>query len=124
MHLISRLELYYHSEDTTKCFIRLPHHLRKFSPVEINYEIHDKELLAIVDSFKIWRRYLEGALETVLVYTDHQNLEYFMTTKILNRRQARWAQDLVGIDFKICYHPGSQNGTPDALSRCSELRPQ
>jgi len=30
-------------------------HSRKFSPAEINYEIHDKELLAIVDSFKHWR---------------------------------------------------------------------
>jgi hypothetical protein len=62
----------------------IAYHSRKFSPAEINYEIHDKELLAVVDSFKIWRRYLEGALLTVLVYTDHQNLEYFTTTKVLN----------------------------------------
>jgi hypothetical protein len=41
-----------------------------------------------------------------------------------NRRQARWAQELAGIDFKICYRPGSQNGKPDALSRRSEYRPQ
>jgi hypothetical protein len=40
-------------------------HSRKFSPAEINYEIHDKELLAIVDCFKTWRRYLEGSLHTV-----------------------------------------------------------
>jgi hypothetical protein len=63
----------------------IAYHSRKFSPAEINYEIHDNELLAVVDSFKIWRRYLEGALLTVLVYTDHQNLEYFSTTKVLNR---------------------------------------
>jgi hypothetical protein len=56
-------------------------HARKFSPAEINYEIHDKELLAIVDCFKAWRRYLEGSLHTVQVFTDHKNLEYFMTTK-------------------------------------------
>jgi hypothetical protein len=101
----------------------IAYHSRKFSPPEINYEIHDKELLAIVHSFKIWQRYLEGALLKVLVYTDHQNLEYFTTTKVLNRRQAHWAQELAGIDFKICYRPGSQNGKPDALSRCSEYRP-
>jgi hypothetical protein len=64
---------------------------RKFSPAEINYEIHDKELLTIVDCFKVWRRYLEGSLHMVQVFTDHKNLEYFMTTKVLNRRQARWA---------------------------------
>jgi hypothetical protein len=63
----------------------IAYHSRKFSPAEINYEIDDKELLAVVDSFKIWRKYLEGALLTVLVYSDHQNLEYFTTTKVLNR---------------------------------------
>jgi hypothetical protein len=50
-------------------------------------------------------------------------LEYFATTKILNRRQARWAQDLSEFDFKIIYRPGPQNGKADALSRRSELRP-
>jgi hypothetical protein len=59
-------------------------HARKFPAAEINYEIHDKELLTIVDSFKAWRRYLEGSLHIVQVFTDHKNLEYFMTTKVLN----------------------------------------
>ena len=66
-------------------------HSRKFQPAEINYEIHDKELLAVVDAFKHWRRYCEGATHQVQVYSDHQNLEYFTTTKVLNLRQARWA---------------------------------
>jgi hypothetical protein len=59
-------------------------HSRKFTLAEINYEIHNKELLAIVDCFKVWRRYLEGAIHTVQVYSNHQNLEYFTTTKVLN----------------------------------------
>jgi hypothetical protein len=99
-------------------------HSRKFTPAEINYEIHDKELLAIVDSFKAWRRYLEGSLHTVQVFTDHKHLEYFMTTKVLNRRQACWAQQLAGVDFKIYYRKGTSNGKPDALSRCPEYRPE
>jgi len=99
-------------------------HSRKFQPTEINYEIHDKELLAIVDPFKHWRRYCEGPMHQVQVYSDLQNLEYFRTTKVLNRRQARWAQELAGIDFRIYYRPGTQNGKPDALSRCSEYRPE
>jgi len=64
---------------------------RKFQPVEINYKIHGKELLTVVDTFKHWRWYCKGAVHQVQVFTDHQNLEYFMMTKILNRRQARWA---------------------------------
>jgi hypothetical protein len=99
-------------------------HSRKFSPAEINYEIHDKELLAIIDCFKAWRRYLEGSLHTVQVFTDHKNLEYFMTTKVLNRRQAHWAQELAGVDFKIFYRKGTSNGKPDALSRRPEYYPE
>ena len=99
-------------------------HSRKFQPVEINYKIHDKELLAIVDAFKHWRRYCEGNAHQIQVFSDHQNLEYFITTKVLNRRQARWAQEAAGIDFWIYYWPGTQNGKPDALSRCSEYRPE
>jgi len=76
-----------------------------------------------VDAFKYWRRYCEGATHQVQVFSDHQNLEYFTTTKVLNRRQARWAQELASIDFKIIYRPGTQNGKPDALSRHSEYRP-
>jgi hypothetical protein len=59
-------------------------HARQFSPAEINYESHNKELLTIVDLFKVWRRYLEGLLHMVQVFTNHKNLEYFMTTKVLN----------------------------------------
>jgi len=99
-------------------------HSRKFSPAEINYEIHDKELLAVVDAFKHWRLYCEGAEHQIQVFSDHQNLEYFTTTKVLNRRQARWAQELAGIDFRIYYRPGTQNGKPDALSRRLEYRPE
>jgi hypothetical protein len=51
---------------------------------------------------------------------DCKNLEYFMTTNILNRRQARWAQELAGVDFKIFYRKGTSNGKPDTLSRCLE----
>jgi len=99
-------------------------HSRKFQPAEINYEIHDKELLAVVDAFKHWRRYCEGATHQIQVFSDHQNLEYFTTTKVLNRRQARWAQELAGIDFRIYYRLGTQNGKPEALSRRPEHRPE
>lgn len=97
---------------------------RKMDKAEINYEIHDKEMLAIVAGFKQWRRYLEGASHPIEVFTDHKNLEYFATSRTLNRRQARWAQELAAYDFKIIYRAGSKNGKPDALSRRSEFRPE
>ena len=52
-------------------------HSRKFDAAEINYEIHDKELLAIVDSFMQWRHFLEGSPHQVTVFSDHKNLAYF-----------------------------------------------
>ena len=56
-------------------------------------------------------------LHPILVYTDHRNLEYFTTTKVLNRRQAQWVDYLSLFDFKIVYRPGRENGKADALSR-------
>ena len=52
---------------------------QKFSAVVINYEIHDKEFIAIVDSFQEWHDFLEGAIHQVTIYTDHKNLEYSIT---------------------------------------------
>jgi hypothetical protein len=70
----------------------IPFHSPKFNPAKINYEVHEQELLAIVDSFKVWRQYQKGTLQTVMVYSDHENIEYFTKTKVLNQRQAGWAQ--------------------------------
>jgi len=61
------------------------------SPVERNYEIHDKEMLAIVRALEEWRHFVEGAEHRCEIWTDHKNLQYFMTAKKLNRRQARWS---------------------------------
>jgi hypothetical protein len=61
---------------------------------ELNYNTHDKELLAIFKAFQKWRHYLEGSGTPVDVVTDHKNLEYFATTKLLTRRQARWSEFL------------------------------
>jgi transposase InsO family protein len=92
---------------------------KKHSPAECNYEIYDKELLAIVRAFEEWRPHLESAPESIKVLTDHKNLEYFMTTKLLNRRQARWSEFLSRFAFVIVYWPGKQGGIPDALTRRS-----
>jgi transposase InsO family protein len=87
------------------------------APAECNYEIHDKEMLAVVKSLKEWRPELQGSAMPVKVFTDHKALEYFMTTKQLTGRQARWAEALSEYYFMIMYRAGKENGKADALTR-------
>jgi len=75
--------------------------------------------LAIVHALEEWRLQLESAPKAIKVLTDYKKLEYFMTTKLLNRRQARWSEFLSRFDFVIDYRPGKQGGKPDALTRRS-----
>uniref|UniRef100_A0A0W0FN22 Reverse transcriptase/retrotransposon-derived protein RNase H-like domain-containing protein n=1 Tax=Moniliophthora roreri TaxID=221103 RepID=A0A0W0FN22_MONRR len=60
---------------------------RTLTGAELNYDMHDKELLAIFEAFKLWHHYLKGAANLINVVTNHKNLEYFSTTKILTRQQ-------------------------------------
>jgi hypothetical protein len=70
---------------------------------ELNYEIHNKELLAIIKALEEWQAKLEGLQRSnrFSIYTDHKALEYFMTTKKLNGQQARWAEFLSCFYFLI-----------------------
>ncbi|KAH7465047.1 hypothetical protein FOMA001_g16877 [Fusarium oxysporum f. sp. matthiolae] len=97
---------------------------KKHTATECNYEIYDKELMAIIRCFEEWRPELEGAPSPIRVITDHKNLEYFTTTKLLNRRQARWSEFLSRFNFQITYRPGKQGVKPDALTRRSEDLPK
>ena len=92
--------------------------LSKFlSPAERNYEIYDKELLAIMICLDEWHHYILGAPERFEVWSDHKNLEYFQKPQNINRRQARWVSILVDYDFPLHHLPGSHNLAADALSR-------
>jgi len=64
---------------------------KSLNEMERNYEIHDKEMLAIIRGLEAWRHLLEEAQSKFEIWTDHKNLEYFMKAQKLNRRQARWA---------------------------------
>lgn len=90
---------------------------RALSDAESRYDIRDKELLAIRESFKTWRHFLEGAAHQILVLTDHESLQYFNTMKSLSPRLARWSQFFTRFDFVFTYRPGKRAGKPDALSR-------
>jgi len=90
---------------------------KSLSSVEQNYEIHDKKMLAIIRVLEEWRHFLEEATHPVEIWTDHKNLEYFMTAKKLNRRQAHWSLHLARFDFLLHHRPGRTMGKLDALSR-------
>ena len=98
----------------------IAYYSRKLSAAEINYEVHDKELLAIIACFYQWRSFLLSNPEPVTVYTDHRNLQYFSSSQKLNRRQVRWSLFLADFSFNFVYCPGLEGGKPDALSRRSD----
>ncbi|MBW0565738.1 hypothetical protein O181_105453 [Austropuccinia psidii MF-1] len=77
----------------------------KLLPAELNYEIHDKELLGIVWALKRWRAFLLSLSNSFEVLTDHSSLQYFMSSKVLTHRQARWAEFLSEFHFTITYCP-------------------
>jgi hypothetical protein len=90
---------------------------RSLSAPELNYDTHDKELLAIYKAFRTWRHYLEGAPLPINVVTDHKNLVYFSTTKLLTQRQARWLEFLSAFNMAIRFRPGRLGKKPDSLTR-------
>jgi hypothetical protein len=97
---------------------------RTMIAAELNYDIYNKELLAIVECFRLWRHYLEGSKYTIQVFTDHNNLQYFTTTKQLSHRQARWSEHLASFDFVINYCPGRLGAKPDTITRCPDIYPK
>jgi len=90
---------------------------RKLLPAELNYTVYDKELLAIVESFKLWRQYLLYSPHKIVVKSDHNNLKYFNSSKLWKPRHARWAEELAQFDFVIDHLAGDKNVVADALSR-------
>ena len=84
---------------------------------ESNWEIHDKELYAIVEAFKKWRPDFMSVQSRIDVYSDHKSLEYFMTTKLLTAKQVRWMEFLSDFNFRIIYTSGKANQKADILSR-------
>lgn len=94
---------------------------RSLTSAERNYEVHDKELLAICAAFREWRAQLQALPHQITVITDHKSLEYFTTTKSLTRRQARWSEFLSEFNFVIKYRPGKLGLKADALSRKPDM---
>ena len=90
---------------------------KSLNETERNYEIHNKEMLAIIRGLEAWRHLLEGAQTKFEIWMDHKNLEYFMKAQKLNRRQARWALYLSQFDFTLKHVVGAKMGKADRLSQ-------
>ncbi|MBW0469724.1 hypothetical protein O181_009439 [Austropuccinia psidii MF-1] len=86
-------------------------HSLMFLQAELNYEIHDKELLGIFWALKLWRPFIPSLSSPCGALTNHSSLQYFMSSKILTLHQACWS----GLNFSIIYHPGHFPTLPDAL---------
>jgi len=95
---------------------------KSLSSMERNYEIHDKEMLAIICALEEWRHFLEEVTHLVEIWTDHKNLQYFMMAKKLNCHQAHWFLYLARFDFLLHHRPGRTMGKPDALLRRADHR--
>jgi len=104
-------------------FVPCSFYSRKLIGAECNYEIYDKEILVIVRSLEEFDSELRG-LDRFEVYSDHKNLEYFMTVRKLTERQMRWSLTLSRYNFRIVHVSGTNNGRADALSRRDQDLPK
>ena len=95
---------------------------KSLNETERNYEIHDKEILAIIRGLEAWKHLLEEAQYKFEIWTDYKNLEYFMKVQKLNRRQARWALYLSRFNFTLKHVAGSKMGKADRLSRRADWK--
>jgi len=90
---------------------------RTLTAPELNYNTHNKELLAIFKAFWNWHHYLEGSTSPIDVVIDHKNLKYFLTSKSLSHWQAQWSEFLSQFNLVICFRPGKLGAKPDTLTR-------
>ena len=90
---------------------------RRLNSAEINYPIHDKEMLAIISCLQEWQAELKSVARPFKILTDHKNLNYFTTKRLLTERQARYNDVLQQFNFNLRWQPGKQCERPDALSR-------
>jgi hypothetical protein len=88
----------------------------KLKDAELNYNIHDKELLAIVEALDKWSMYCKSTKCSIQILLDHENFEYWQTKKDLNLCQAQWVEQLANYNLKITYQPGILVRKPDILS--------
>ena len=90
-------------------------HSESMSDAECNYEIYNKEMLAIICALQAWRHYLEGLPSMFKIQSDHKNLKYWCMAQNLTQQQARWALYLSHFNFVILHKLCTLNRRADAL---------
>jgi len=93
---------------------------KKLSELKKRYEVHDKELLAIVKALQEWRLYFANTRKSIQIFTDHKNLRNFATMKKLNQWQVCWTELLADFEFQIHYKRDNENDEVNTLSRWSD----
>jgi hypothetical protein len=90
---------------------------KNLASIECNYEIYDKKLLTIIRCFEQWRLellFIESNV-SIKILMNYKNLEYFMFTKQLNKKQNKWIQFLTNFHFVIIYLSKISNEKADSL---------
>ena len=88
---------------------------KTFNEAERNYDIHNRELLAVFQGLTHWRHLLLSSPHVTTMLTDHKNLEYYKEPHHINRRIAQYVQCMQDYNFIIKHIPGESNKL-DALS--------
>ena len=88
-----------------------------FMAMERNYDIYERELLAVIKALQHWRQYLIWTQEPFIIQTDHANLLYWKSPRKLNQRTAQWHAELQDYNFQIVHIPGKSHVLADMLSR-------
>lgn len=73
---------------------------QKFYPAELNHEIHDKGLLAIVAAFKGWRPHLVGIRLPAIVFTNHKTLDRIVSAQLVIRTRG-WIHGWIGLSNSL-----------------------
>jgi RNase H-like domain found in reverse transcriptase/Reverse transcriptase (RNA-dependent DNA polymerase) len=88
-----------------------------FTETECNYDIYERELLAIIKAITHWWPYLIWTKGPFTILTDHVNLLHWKSPRKLNRRMAHWHGELQDYNFKLHHVPGKLHTAADTLSR-------
>jgi len=96
---------------------------QSLNPTKCNYQIFDRELLAIIQALTEWHHYLEGNPHPVIIFMDHNSLLYFHTAQKLTHCQACWQLILSMFDIELHHIPGMKLAAPDTLSRRPDHHP-
>lgn len=89
---------------------------KTMNPAERNYDVHDRELTAVMRGLRHWRHLLLSSPHKITIISDHANLQYFREAHKINRRVARNLTEMTEYNFQIVHKPGKSNKA-DLLSR-------